>query len=64
MKKTDNFEEKISKLNTLLKELDRENLSLNDSVGLYKDGVKLLKEAREILENAKLEIEQIKAGDE
>ena len=56
---SENFESKIEKIEKLLEGLNDENLTLSDSVKLYKDGLKLVKEARAMLENAKLEIAQI-----
>ncbi|WP_096024946.1 exodeoxyribonuclease VII small subunit [Campylobacter lanienae] len=56
---SENFESKIEKIEKLLDSLNDENLTLSDSVKLYKDGLKLVNEARAMLENAKLEIAQI-----
>lgn len=56
---SENFESKIEKIEKLLEGLNDENLTLSDSVKLYKDGLKLVNEARAMLENAKLEIAQI-----
>ena len=56
---SENFESKIEKIEKLLESLNDENLSISDSVTLYKDGLKLVNEARAMLENAKLEIAQI-----
>ena len=56
---SENFESKIEKIEKLLEILNDENLTLSDSVKLYKDGLKLVNEARAMLENAKLEIAQI-----
>ena len=56
---SENFETKIEKIEKLLEGLNDENLTLSDSVKLYKDGLKLVNEARAMLENAKLEIAQI-----
>lgn len=55
----ESFEAKLGKIDKLLEGLNDENISLQDSVELYKKGVLLLKEARDILENAKLSIKQI-----
>ena len=55
MSKYDTFE----RIEKLLESLNDENLTLSDSVKLYKDGLKLVNEARAMLENAKLEIAQI-----
>ncbi|QKF85657.1 exodeoxyribonuclease VII, small subunit [Campylobacter blaseri] len=64
MEKIDSFEDKIEKINLLLERLKDENLSLDESVKLYKDGMGILKEAKNILENAKLEIIEIEKEDE
>ncbi|ANE33945.1 exodeoxyribonuclease VII, small subunit [Campylobacter hyointestinalis subsp. lawsonii CCUG 27631] len=53
------FEEKIEKLDDLLKKLNNEDINLADSVNLYKDGIKLVKEARQILESSKLIIKEV-----
>jgi exodeoxyribonuclease VII small subunit len=56
---SESFENKIDKIEKLLESLNNENLALSDSIKLYKDGLKLVSEARDMLENAKLEITQI-----
>ena len=53
---SESFENKIDKIEKLLESLNDENLTLSDSIKLYKDGLKLVNEARDMLENAKLEI--------
>ena len=58
---SESFEEKMEKISALLKSLNDKDLSLEGSVKLYKQGVALLKEAKEILENAKLEVAEINA---
>ena len=55
----ENFETKLNKIDVLLKKLDDENLTLKQSVEFYKNGVKLIKEARDLLEKAKLEVTEI-----
>ena len=60
----ESFEEKMEKINALLKSLNDKDLSLEGSVKLYKQGVALLKEAKEILENAKLEVAEINAPEQ
>lgn len=61
---SESFEEKMEKINALLKSLNDKDLSLEESVKLYKQGVGLLKEAKEILENAKLEVAEINAPEQ
>ncbi|WP_456057836.1 exodeoxyribonuclease VII small subunit [Campylobacter hominis] len=56
---TENFETKLNKIDVLLEKLDDENLTLKQSVEFYKNGVKLIKEARDLLEKAKLEVTEI-----
>lgn len=55
----ESFETKIDKLNELLEKLKNEDINLQESVELYKSGMKLVKEARGILENAKLSITEV-----
>lgn len=54
-----NFEENLAKANKALEDLNNDELSLDESIKIYKDGLKSIKKAREILEKAKLEVEQI-----
>ena len=61
---SESFEEKMEKINALLKSLNDKDLSLEESVKLYKQGVALLKEEKEILENAKLEVAEINAPEQ
>ena len=56
---TENFETKLNKIDVLLEKLDDENLTLKQSVEFYKNGVKLIKEERYLLEKAKLEVTEI-----
>lgn len=53
------FELKLAKANEILERLNKEDLSLEQSVKLHKEGKKLLEEAAAILQNAKLSIKQI-----
>lgn len=53
------FEDNLNKANKALQDLNNEELTLDESVKIYKEGLKNIKKAREILEKAKLEVEQI-----
>ena len=53
------FEECIDKVNKALEELNKEDLSLDTSIKIYKNALLDIKKAREILDNAKLELEKI-----
>ena len=53
------FEERLKKAKEILDELMKQDITLAKSVDLYKEGMKLLKEAQELLEKAKIQIEHI-----
>lgn len=48
------FEEKIESAKELLEKLSNPEITLSDSVNLYKNGIKELEEAQKLLEEAKL----------
>ena len=49
-----NFEEKIIKAKDLLEKLSSPQVTLSDSIKLYKIGIKELEEAQKLLDEAKL----------
>ena len=51
------FEQKIEKSKEILEKLMNPEITLSDSVKLYKDGTDELKEAQKLLEEAKLKFE-------
>ena len=53
------FESKVEAAKKIMDRLMDPEIPLQESVKLYKEGMRLLKEAGEILENAKLEVETI-----
>ena len=53
------FEEKLALADKILNDLNKDDVSLENSIKLHEQGKKLLNEAREILENAKLSIKQV-----
>lgn len=53
------FEERLEKAKKILDELMKQDITLAKSVELYQEGMKLLKEAQELLEKAKIQIEHI-----
>lgn len=59
----DNFETKLKRVEEISKLLEDDELDLNSSVKLYKEGLKLIKQSRDILENTKLKIIQIEQED-
>lgn len=48
------FEEKIEKAKELLEKLSNPQITLSDSLELYKNGIKELEEAQKLLDEAKL----------
>ena len=59
MKKEMKFEEALNKLAEINEKLSAEDISLEDSVKLFKEGVELTKRCQKKLDDAKQEIEQI-----
>ena len=59
MKKEMTFEEALNKLAEINEKLSAEDISLEDSVKLFKEGVELTKLCQKKLDDAKQEIEQI-----
>jgi exonuclease VII small subunit len=57
--KEQSFEEKLALADKILNDLNKDDVSLENSIKLHEQGKKLLSEAREILENAKLSIKQV-----
>jgi exodeoxyribonuclease VII small subunit len=53
------FEEALKKLESIVGKLEDEDITLEDSVKLYEEGVKMSKFCTEILEQAELRIEQV-----
>ena len=62
-KKEMDFEGKIESAKGIMERLMDPEIPLEESVKLYKEGMKLLKEAGRILEAAKLEVETIEKSD-
>ena len=58
MKKEMKFEEALNKLAEINEKLSAEDISLEDSVKLFKEGVELTKLCQKKLDDAKQEIEQ------
>ena len=53
-KEHQSFEEKIIKAKELLEKLSNPQITLSDSIEVYKNGVKELEEAQKLLDEAKL----------
>ncbi len=57
--KINDFEKKIEKSKEILDKLMDPQISLDNSMKLYKEGIKELKEANKMLELAKIEFEEL-----
>ncbi len=53
------FEEALKQLESIVNQLEQDDITLEDSVKLYEEGVKLSKFCTEVLEDAELRIEQV-----
>lgn len=56
----ESFEARISRAKEILDKLNAQNLSLKDGINLYKDGTKELEMAQKMLEDARLEYQELK----
>ncbi|WP_419769951.1 MAG: exodeoxyribonuclease VII small subunit [Candidatus Marinarcus sp.] len=54
-----NFEEKIESAKKLLNQLIDPQITLSNSVEVYKNGIKELQEAQKMLDDAKLQFEEL-----
>lgn len=54
------FEARIAKAKEILDKLNAQNLSLKDGINLYKDGTKELEMAQKMLEDVRLEYQELK----
>ena len=58
------FEKKLENSKEILEKLMNPEVTLQDSVKYYKDGMSALSDAQKILEEAKLEFETVKESQE
>lgn len=62
-KREPTFEEALQKLETVVARLEEGELSLEESLRLYEEGVALTRRCAGQLENAQLKLEELKAGE-
>ncbi|WP_456401614.1 exodeoxyribonuclease VII small subunit [Hydrogenimonas sp.] len=63
MERENGFEERVEAAKKIMEQLMEPDIPLEKSVKLYKEGMRLLKEAGKILEEAKIEIETIERSE-
>lgn len=56
------FETLIAQAKDIVAKLNTNDISLKDSLSLFKEGTQILKQAQDMLESAKLEFEEITKG--
>lgn len=59
-KSSDNFEEKLARLEEITTCLENSEIGLEDSIQLFEEGVKLSKECLSVLEIAELKVTTLK----
>lgn len=57
------FEEKMAKIETIVNELEKDEINLDDSISKYTEAMKLIKECDESLKKAEEKISKIVAED-
>ena len=58
------FESSMKRLNEIVKALEGENLSLDEALDLYKEGVELSVDCKKSLESAKLQVKTLVADEQ
>lgn len=58
-KERPSFEEALGKLETIVQQLENNEITLEESVKLYEEGIQLSKFCTEILQQAELRIEEV-----
>ncbi len=56
---SENFEDKIVKIDKILQDMEKDDIDLKSSVDCYKEAMKLILDATKILENAELEVKKV-----
>jgi exodeoxyribonuclease VII small subunit len=59
-KSSDNFEDKLARLEEITNSLENSEIGLEDSIKLFEEGVKLSKECLTVLEKAELKVNTLK----
>ena len=57
------FEDSMKRLDEIVKAMEGDKLSLDRALELYKEGIELSVDCKKSLENAKLQVKTLSAGD-
>ncbi|MDX2465426.1 MAG: exodeoxyribonuclease VII small subunit [Porticoccus sp.] len=58
-KKSIDFEQKLDQLETLVGDMEKGGLSLEDSLKSFEDGIKITRECQQALKDAELKVEML-----
>ena len=58
-KKTESFEEKMSRLEEIVRSMERGDVALEESLKLFQEGTKLVRSCGKLLEDARLQVTKI-----
>lgn len=58
-KKSIDFEKKLDQLETLVSDMEKGSLSLEDSLKSFEDGIKITRECQQALTDAELKVEML-----
>lgn len=59
MSKKINIEDSINKLEEIIKNIDSEDLTLDEQIKKYEEGIKLIKSSRDYIENTKQKVHNL-----
>ncbi len=61
-KKSIDFEKKLDQLESLVNDMEKGTLSLEDSLKAFEDGIKITRECQKALKDAELKVEMLTKG--
>ncbi|WP_461515876.1 exodeoxyribonuclease VII small subunit [Porticoccus sp.] len=61
-KKTVDFEQKLNQLETLVNEMEKGSLSLEESLKAFEEGIKITRECQQALKDAELKVDMLTRG--
>ena len=62
--KNASFESNMQRLEQIVRALERGDVALDESLKLFQEGTELVKNCQNLLDNAKLEVQKVLAGDD
>lgn len=62
MMKSENFEQSVKRLEEIVRQLERGDVALDESLKLFQEGTKLVQSCAKLLDQAELEIVKLSKG--